>query len=142
MRVVGSGWVIQAVLSITRAFGSREGEFAPVLNEKLDWDLQVRYAGDRAVLQIYGELDLHTSPRLLAQVERQLRTGPTKVIIDLTHLLFIDSSGLGTLVACWRRAEQEGAAFSIRNPRDEVALSLEITGLDQILPIEWVADAA
>ena len=142
MRVGGSGWVIQAVLSDHEGIGSREGEFAPVLNEKLDWDLQVRYVGDRAVLQICGELDLHTSPRLLAQVERQLRTGPTEVIIDLAHLLFVDSSGLGTLVACWRRAEQEGAALSIRNPRDDVALSLEITGLDQILPIEQVANAA
>jgi anti-sigma B factor antagonist len=130
------------VLSDHEGSGPGEGEFAPVLNEKLDWDLQVRYAGDRAVLQIYGELDLYTAPQLLAQVERQLRTGPTKVIIDLTHLLFIDSSGLGTLVAAWRRAEQEGAEFSLRNPRDDVALSLEITGLDQILPIERVANAA
>jgi anti-anti-sigma factor len=130
------------VLSDHEGIRSREGEFAPVLDEKIDWDLQVHYSGDRAVLRVRGELDLETAPRLLAQVERQLRARPTKMIIDLADVAFIDSSGLGTLVACWRRTQQEAAEFAIHNPREDVALSLEITGLDQILPIEHVAHAA
>jgi anti-sigma B factor antagonist len=114
-----------------------------VVNEELDWDLLVRTARNRAEVRVFGELDLETAPLLLAEVERLVRNGRTEVVIDMTNLLFIDSSGLGALVASWRRTQQAGVRFVIRNPQEDVVLSLEITGLDQVLPIERVvADAA
>jgi anti-sigma B factor antagonist len=113
-----------------------------VADEEVDWDLRSTGTPDRAVLHASGELDLDTSPRLYAEVDRLLRAGQPTLVIDLSDLVFVDSSGLGTLVACWRRAEQAGTILVILNARDDVALSLQITGLDQILPLETVADAA
>ena len=115
-----------------------------MVNEALDWNLQVNtMPGGRTELRVAGELDLDTSPYLLAEFERVIADHhPTEVVIDLSDLVFVDSSGLGTLVACWRRAERARVAFSISNLCEDVALSLEITGLTQILPIRQLPDAA
>jgi anti-anti-sigma factor len=113
-----------------------------VVSEEVDWEMRVRTMGGRAEVMVFGELELETAPLLLAEVDRLVRDGATEIVVDLTNLLFVDSSGLGTLVASWRRAEQAGATYVIRNPQEDVTLSLEITGLDQILPIERVPDAA
>jgi anti-anti-sigma factor len=115
---------------------------ALVVNEELDWDLEVRTTGGRAEIQLTGELDLETAPSLVAAFEGLLDDRPPKITMDLTRLMFVDSSGLGALVACWRRAQQAGTALTITNPQEDVSLSLEITGLNQILPIQKVADAA
>jgi anti-anti-sigma factor len=113
-----------------------------VVNEQLDWDLEVRgLGGGRAGIHLSGELDLETAPSLVAAFEGLLGDQPPKITVDLTHLVFIDSSGLGALVVCWRKAQQAGVPFAIMNPQEEVAQSLEITGLDQILPIQQVLDA-
>lgn len=112
----------------------------PVINDEAVWELEVRRADDYTLLSAVGELDLDTAPRLMAEVNRQLRDGVTALVIDIEQLTFVDSSGLGTLVGCWRRAQQAGASLVIANPTTDVLLTLEITGLDQILPLERGGD--
>ncbi|GAA4244248.1 STAS domain-containing protein [Dactylosporangium darangshiense] len=99
------------------------------------WRLQTSRCGARAQFSLSGELDLDTAPALLAAVVEQLGTGAREIVVDLGELLFIDSSGLGTLVGCWRRAKNAGATLSVAHPNEDVRVTLEITGLDQILPI-------
>lgn len=99
------------------------------------WELSVRRDDRRAVFVAVGELDLDSAPQLLTEVIDQLHSGAAELVIDLAQLLFIDSSGLGTLVGCWRRAQQAGASLVLTDPSDDVAMTLEITGLDQVLPI-------
>src|SRR2546423_81679 len=76
-----------------------------------------------------------TSPPVLAEARRLLAEGIDTLVVDLTELTFVDSSGLGILVACWRRAEAAGVEFRLEHPNKDVAMTLHITGLDQILPI-------
>ena len=106
-----------------------------MVNDETVWELSVRRDDRRARLVVVGELDLETAPKLLTGVVEQLRIGVDELVIDLAELSFIDSSGLGTLVGCWRRAQQAGVALIVANPNEDVSMTLEITGLDQILPI-------
>jgi len=99
------------------------------------WELETRRQGGRAHLVLTGELDLDSAPSLLTAVVAELGSGADDIVVDLTHLSFIDSSGLGTLVGCWRRAQNAGAELVVANPNEDVRVTLEITGLDQILPI-------
>jgi anti-anti-sigma factor len=107
----------------------------PVVDDGAIWELDTERHDGHVRLGLTGELDLDTAPALLAAVVEQLDTGATDVVVDLTHLSFIDSSGLGTLVGCWRRATNAGATLVVANPNEDVRVTLEITGLDQILPI-------
>ena len=113
-----------------------------MVNDETVWDLSVHHVGGQVRLEAVGDLDLDTAPKLLTEVVRQLDAGTTELVIDLTALAFIDSSGLGTLVGCWRRAQQAGATLIVANPNDDVSTTLEITGLDQILPIRDEKQAA
>jgi anti-sigma B factor antagonist len=106
-----------------------------VINDEAVWELTVTRDGGTAALKATGDLDLDTAPRLLAEVKRVLTEGAGTLVVDLAELTFVDSSGLGVLVACWRRAEAAGVDFRLTNPTEDVSMTLEITGLDQILPI-------
>jgi anti-sigma B factor antagonist len=107
----------------------------PVINDEVVWDLSVARDGATVFLRARGELDLDSAPRLLAEVRRQLDDGVDTLEIELSGLAFVDSSGLGTLVACWRRAQAAGVEFRLLDPTEDVTMTLHITGLDQILPI-------
>ena len=68
--------------------------------------------GDRAVLRIDGDIDACTAPRLRARVLDLAGTGTVHVIADLRGVGFLDSAGLGALVAA--RKELRGRAGSLR----------------------------
>ncbi|GHJ39856.1 STAS domain-containing protein [Streptomyces sp. TS71-3] len=58
--------------------------------------------GDWAVLRLSGEMDLVTSPVLREQVHRAVADGRHSLVLDLSDVLFCDSSGVGVLVATRR----------------------------------------
>jgi anti-sigma B factor antagonist len=55
------------------------------------------------------------------------------VVVDLADLTYIDSVGIGLLVASRRRLDSEGRRFTVRNPAPQVLRLLEITGLVEYL---------
>ncbi|KUL72510.1 MULTISPECIES: STAS domain-containing protein [unclassified Streptomyces] len=58
--------------------------------------------GDWAVLQVSGELDLVTSPVLRQHVHDVVAEGRHSLVLDLSEVLFCDSSGVGVLIAARR----------------------------------------
>ncbi|GHH47050.1 STAS domain-containing protein [Streptomyces candidus] len=58
--------------------------------------------GSWAVLHISGELDLVTSPAVRQHVHHAVADGRHQVVLDLTDVLFCDSSGVGVLIAARR----------------------------------------
>jgi anti-sigma B factor antagonist len=84
------------------------------------------------VLILTGELDASTAPGLAAELSRD--PGPL-VVLDLSELTFIDSSGLGAIHAARQRAMDDGGILVVCRPSPTVHRVLEITGLDI-----WVAD--
>lgn len=84
------------------------------------------------VVKLCGELDIANAPRLREQLlillDRQL---PRGLILDLSELEFMDSSGTAVLVNTERRARMLGCAFALAAPQAVVSRVLRISGLDQ-----------
>lgn len=89
-----------------------------------------------------GDIDLVTAPRLLEQLLRILRDAPTRLVVALNEVTFIDSSGLNALVSANRRAEAMGTELRLAAPAPLVTKLLQITGLDSYLVTkETIEDA-
>ncbi len=99
------------------------------------WRVTVDRHQDGTVLRVFGDLDLETAPLLLDDAEPVLAGASGDLVIDLTGLDFIDSSGLSALIRINRRLSGTGRRFEIVPPRPSVAKAFEITGLDQVLPL-------
>jgi len=91
--------------------------------------------GGVATVEVEGEVDVYTAPRLKEQLVALIDDGCVSIILDLEKVSFIDSSGLGVLVGVLRRAREKGGAVHIVCTRDSVLKILRITGLDKVFPI-------
>ena len=97
-----------------------------------------------AVVSIVGELDAATAPALREELLGLAGDGIDRVVLDCRGLAFVDSFGLGVIVAAKKRLSRQGNAFCLVASPDQRALLrvLEITGLDQVLSVHaTVAEA-
>ncbi len=95
-------------------------------------ECEVQDHGNRAVLVLEGRLDANTAKKLKGIVVEQLDGGHLKLILDLSGLSFIDSSGLGTLVAALRGASAKGGDICIASMSDQVRTLFELTRLNKV----------
>ena len=61
------------------------------------------------------------------------RGGSEIVVVDLSQTEFVDSSGLGALVACLKTARQAGGDLRLAAPSEQVTMVLGLTNLDRVL---------
>jgi anti-sigma B factor antagonist len=99
-----------------------------------DFDVTVQRSSGTAVVQVAGELDLVSVPTL-AEVLRDLEPPCDRVILDLSGLTFIDSTGLRLAITEHRRAELDGFDFVLAGAREPILRVLRISGLDVALPM-------
>jgi anti-anti-sigma factor len=100
-----------------------------------DLRIVVREQGTTTMIEVEGEWDLASVPTAQETISRVLERGPECVVLDLSGLGFIDSSGLHAIVELSKRAAaQETRLVIIRGPR-AVQRLFEITGLDASLPL-------
>jgi anti-sigma B factor antagonist len=88
------------------------------------------------VVSLEGELDLATAPELREHLVVLAEDNDADIVIDLTHLDFIDSTGLSVLVMALNRSRAAGGSIVVRNPSASVMRILEITGLVSVFPLE------
>ena len=88
------------------------------------------------IVQICGELDISTAPDLRERLLEVLnRRTLSRLILDLSKLEFMDSSGVAVLVNTERRARLLGRTFVLVAPQRPVSRVLQICGMDGYLPI-------
>jgi anti-sigma B factor antagonist len=88
-----------------------------------------------AVLQVRGEIDTLTAPAFTAATT-DLVSGPdTTLVIDLSEVRFLASSGLAVLITAANRAEERGARLRLVVATRAVRRPLEITGTDQLFDL-------
>lgn len=90
------------------------------------------HEGDGFILSIYGELDVASAPILEKQLKRLQWAGAAAIVVDLSGLDFIDSTGLHVLLLASRRAP-DGQLTLLRGSRN-VHRVFELTGTDDLLP--------
>ncbi len=86
------------------------------------------------VVSAGGEVDVSTAPRLREQLAT-LPVGARRVVVDLSDVTFLDSRGLGVLVAAWKKCRESGASLDLVVAKPQVAKVLEITRLDDMFTI-------
>jgi anti-anti-sigma factor len=95
-----------------------------------DLSLEITDDGCIATVQVRGELDLATAPQVRACLTELYGSGRRRVVLDLSELDFIDSTGLGVLVAALKRFRSDGGELAVVNPTNRVRKVFELTRLD------------
>jgi anti-sigma B factor antagonist len=96
-----------------------------------------------AVLRPTGRLNMVAAPALKSLVEENVAAGRDRVVIDLTEVVFIDSSGLGALISGLKATRQAGGDLRIADVPEQVLIVLRLTNLDRVLRAHpTVADAS
>jgi anti-anti-sigma factor len=89
------------------------------------------------VVEIRGEIDMACADRLSGVlVTTATRQRPARVVVDLMHVTFIDSTGIGALVAGRNAAHALGIPFTVRRPSTFVVSQLRQTGLYDALALD------
>jgi anti-sigma B factor antagonist len=102
----------------------------------MDLKLAVQDHGDRATIQVAGEVDLATSPQLQAIQIDLVDQGFHQLIVDLEQVSFLDCAGIGMLVDARRRVQAHGGSLKLVRPAPLVRRVLEVTGMTAVFPID------
>jgi anti-sigma B factor antagonist len=92
-------------------------------------------------VELAGELDLATAPKLEDELRRVEGANPQLIALDLRPLTFMDSSGLRALLAADARAKDAGRRLVLVRGDERVQRVLRITRLDERLEIVDDVDA-
>ena len=88
------------------------------------------------VLPLEGEIDLHVAPRLESSLARITKKRPSHVVVDLSGVTFIDSSGLAVLIRAWQDIQKYGGKLQLSGITAEVRSIFEMARLDQVFLID------
>ena len=84
---------------------------------------------DPHVIEVTGELDLYSAPELQEMTARAIDAGSKDLIVDLSHVTFIDSTGLGILVSTLNRIRRMSGTLALIVSDYDVERLLELSGL-------------
>lgn len=90
---------------------------------------RITRTGRQATVSVTGEIDIGTSPGLDACLERCLAEGCTEIVLDVTEMTFIDSSGLAVVAFVTKALKLRGGRVTLRNASPTVQKLLDIVGL-------------
>lgn len=89
------------------------------------------------VIAVAGDLDIATADHLFREAHEALRASQVDtLVLDLSGVAFLDSSGIGTLVELRNVATDTGGQLVLRRPSDRTRRLLEITALDSVFRID------
>jgi anti-sigma B factor antagonist len=93
-----------------------------------------RAEGGRHVIALTGELDIASAPALETKVGELCGDGAAAIVIDLSQLTFIDSTGLRTLLSVQSACKERACDFSLVPGQESVQRLFVLTGLLEHLP--------
>ena len=102
----------------------------------IDWS---QPTPDVAHVTITGRLDAHEAPNLRECFEKAREAGARRVEVDMDRVEFMDSSGLAAVVSGLKASRLDGGELVIVSPSPMVRKVLELTLLDQVIPIQDAA---
>jgi len=95
-----------------------------------------------AVVRPVGEVDVFTAPLLRERLVELVEGGARRVIVDLSEVSFLDSTGLAVLVGVWQRLRNHDGFFAVAAANERIERVLRTTRLDQSLKLHDTVDEA
>jgi anti-sigma B factor antagonist len=81
-----------------------------------------------------GRLDVEGAPVLTAAIGEALRQGPPRLVIDMEAVSFVDSTGLGSVIAALKQVRSSQGQLRLAAPNQQARVVLELTTLDRVFP--------
>lgn len=94
------------------------------------------------LLLLVGEVDLARSPELRMRLRDEVDHRPRRLVIDLTGITYMDSSGVATLVEALQRSKASGTRLLLSGLQPKVRSIFTISRLDSVFEIAATADEA
>lgn len=108
----------------------------------MDLRIDVRDQGGWAVVDVVGEIDVATAPRLREQIISLIGEGRHRIVVNLEGVDFIDSTGLGVLISGLKRARTHDGDFVLVCTEPRILKVFEITGLVAVFAVHDTVEAA
>ena len=90
----------------------------------------------QAVVRVHGEVDVYTAPQLWETLDAAIAGTPHELVIDLSDVTFLDSSGLAVLVRAHKRLRPIAGTVVIRGAAEQVYMTLDVTKLTSVLSVD------
>lgn len=97
---------------------------------------------EKNVLPLEGEIDLQISPDIASRLNKLIVNRPPRLVVDLSRVTYIDSSGLAVLVNAMQNVEDYGGLFALAGAPETVRAIFESARLDQVFLSYPHVDAA
>ena len=108
----------------------------------MDLSLSNHPAGDHMVVEVGGEIDVYTAPRLREKMVELVNAGHYHLVVDMESVDFLDSTGLGVLVGGLKRVRSHDGSLRIVCTQERLLKIFRITGLTRVFPIHDSVDEA
>jgi anti-sigma B factor antagonist len=109
----------------------------------IEFEISDRRVGkDTHVISVTGEIDLFTAPEFKQRMSQPIDEGVQRLVVDLSHTTFIDSSSLGVLIGAHRRLKQRNGSLVVVCDNDTIVKTFKITGLDGVFTLVRSLDDA
>lgn len=107
----------------------------------LNFELESRVEGDRAIVTVRGDFDLQVAQRVVEELAKVEAGEPALVIIDLSRVSFLDSAGMGVIAAAQARATEAGRDLAVVRPPYSVRRAFEVSGFGDVITVVDEIDA-
>lgn len=108
----------------------------------MDFAVESGQVGDVTVVTASGELDAHAAPTLEAVVGPLSQRSGAELVVDLTSVDFIDSTGLGVLVSTLKHVREADGRLDVVVATPRVLKVFTLTGLDVVIPLHSTLESA
>lgn len=111
-------------------------------HDALSVEIKSEHNGDAMVYRLRGSLDMATAPSVRAALVEAADEGKHDIIVDCSHLEYLDSTGLGALIGAHKRASEHGGQLRIIVNDGPIQRLFSITGLLTVLSVYNSIEAA
>jgi len=101
----------------------------------LDLEITPETKNGYLILHLEGELDTYNCGQLRSALVEHVEQGHNRIIVDMSAVEYIDSTGLGSLVGGLKRVSEHGGLMRIVCDNPQIVKVFEITGLDKVFAI-------
>ncbi|PYM08569.1 MAG: hypothetical protein DMD82_02090 [Candidatus Rokuibacteriota bacterium] len=98
-------------------------------------DIEVTQTGAVTLVVPKGDLDMATADQMKRTLSDLIEKGQSKLVMDLTRVAYVDSSGLGALVAAMKQARAAGGNLKLCSLQEDVRSIFEMTRLIKVMAV-------
>lgn len=95
----------------------------------IDFSVEIDKKNTLPIIRVKGEIDVYTCAQLNSSIQSVLQEGYTSVVLNLEHIQYIDSTGLGTIAHAARELLRDNGQVLVVCPKPQVRKIFEISGL-------------